>query len=429
MTNTFRPALLIRLFLFLAVASLPMAPTGASAQTALRIAAVVNDDVISAYDLNARIDLAIVSSGMRDSAEVRRKLAEPILRELVDEKLKMQEAERLGISVSDDELNKALASLEEKNGLPPGGLDAFLESRRIDRTILSEKLEAQIAWLKVVRRRLGRKVTVSDEEIDERIAQMEAQRGRPEHLLAEIYLPVDSPAHEREVAQLADRLFNEIRNGRKFPDIARNFSRSPSAAVGGDLGWVPKGQLPAELEAVVEKLGPGEISPPVRVLDGYYILALRSERTASGAERHSSAVVELQQIFLPLGPNADNATVQSRMAAAKAMVADARTCQDMDKLSKDSASQLSGNLGEIALAKLPDTLRGAVAGLPIGRPSEPIRTRDGVIVLMVCSRKGEDPAQEARKAIHDKLYEQRLLALAEEFLRDLRRQAFVDIRL
>lgn len=401
----------------------------ARAQNALSIAATVNDDVISLYDLQSRIWLTIASTRLSDSAETRKRLAQPMLRDLIDEKLKMQEAARQKITISESELRKALADVESRNKLPVGGLDDFLAQLRIDRASLTAQIEAELAWVKVVRRALGPRVTVSDEEIKERLAQMEAKKGRPERHLGEIYLPVDSPQHEAEVGQLAARLVEQLRTKRNFSEVARNFSRSPSAAVGGDLGWVPVGQLHPDIESAIANLKVGTLSPPLRILDGYYIFVSTEERVAGGSAPENTTVVGLQQIFLPLPANADDSAVRAQMSRAEQMAGNAKSCADMEKLGADSATGLSGSLGKVALGKLPDALREAVGGLPVGKPSAPVRTNDGIILLMVCSREGDDNAKTARDTIRDELYNQRLMAAADEFLRDLRRKAFVDVRL
>lgn len=405
------------------------APGPARSQNALGIAAVVNDDVISAFDLDARIWLTIVSAQMENTPEARNRLVRPVLRDLVDEKLKMQEAERLKVVVSQEDLDKSIATLEQRNNLPPGGMDTFLAQNGIDRTTLFDQMEAEIAWVRVVRRALSRRITVSDEEIDERLNQMKANTGRPERRVWEIYLPVESPGRERDVAQLATRLHQEILAKRNFRNIARNFSRSPSAAQGGDLGWVAAGQLHPQLESVLSKMKPGELSAPFRALDGYYIFVLADQRTAPGVAEGTNTVLDLRQVYFPLPPNADDATVAAKVALARDTAASAKNCTDMDGIIASSASALSGSLGKVPLGKLSDALRGAVTGLDVGTPSEPVRTRDGIVVLMVCSREGDDATASARKSIADQLFNQRLLAAAEEYLRDLRRNAYVDVRL
>ena len=265
----------------------------ASGQGAVRIAAVVNNEAISVPDLVARIDIAIVSSRLQISEELRQQLAPQVLRSLIDERLKVQEAERHRLRVSRAELANARQTVEQRNGIPAGALDEFLRRQGLDVASVSEQLRAEILWSKLVRGRLGATVSVGEGEIDEAIARLEANRGRPEYRVAEIFLAVDSIGREAEVRGAAASLYRQLSAGGSFSQIAQQFSQSATAAVGGDIGWVVEGQLPGEIEAVLADLEPGSIAPPVRAFDGYYIVSLIDRRTvladtpAAGLDREA----------------------------------------------------------------------------------------------------------------------------------------------
>lgn len=280
--------------LLLALLPLILLPAGrASGQESVGIAAVVNNEAISIPDLVARIDVAIVASRLRASEDLRRQLAPQVLRSLVDERLKVQEAERLGVRVSDAEMANARRSVEQRNGIAAGGLDDFLQRQGLNVETVTDQLRAEILWSKLVRGRLGAAVSVGEGEIDEALAQLEANRGRPEFRVAEIFLAVESSEQESEVRAAAESLFEQLRAGAKFDQIASQFSQSATAAVGGDIGWVLEGELPSEIEAVLARMEPGRIAPPVRTFDGYSIVLLIDRRTvlsdapAAGPDREA----------------------------------------------------------------------------------------------------------------------------------------------
>ena len=280
--------------LLLALLPLILFPAGrASGQESIGIAAVVNNEAISIPDLVARIDVAIVASRLRASEDLRRQLAPQVLRSLVDERLKVQEAERLGVTVTDAEMANARRSVEQRNGIAAGGLDDFLQRQGLNVATVTDQLRAEILWSKLVRGRLGAAVSVGEGEIDEALAQLEANRGRPEYRVAEIFLAVESSEQESEVRAAAESLFEQLRAGAKFDQIASQFSQSATAAVGGDIGWVLEGELPSEIEAVLARMEPGRIAPPVRTFDGYSIVLLIDRRTvlsdapAAGPDREA----------------------------------------------------------------------------------------------------------------------------------------------
>ncbi len=402
----------------------------ALAQNSLRIAAVVNDEVISVFSLDSRLALVLASSPQRNLPEARKRLAPQVLRSLIDDRLKLQEARRLNIRVMKDEIDRALVLMEERNGLPKGGLDDFLARNGVYKPVLIEQVEAGLAWLKTVNRRWRGRIDIGDDEVDAVMAEMKANKGKPEYRVGEIFLAVDDPTHESDVRLLAGRLIQELDSGARFESLARNFSQSASAAVGGDLGWIDQGQLSPEIDAAVARLRPGTISSqPIKTLDGYYILLLRGRRADPGLGT-GEATLTLQQLFLPLVPNPSQADVTRMVAEAHSLAALARNCTDMENLAKQSGSTMSGSLGKVQVSKLPPTLRAVVQDLPVGRPSQPIRLGEGIAVLMVCERDQRDVSEDAvRRKIEDKLLADRLSIAARRYLRDLRRSAFVDVRI
>lgn len=413
-------------FALLLAALLTLGPV--QAQETLRIAAVVNDEIISAYDLSSRLALVLASSGTADNIETRRRLAPQVLRGLIDDKLKLQEARRLNISITMDDIQQALAQVERQNDLPKGGLDGFLARTGINKSVLIDQLEAEIAWIKAVSRKLAVKIQIGDDEIDEMIARIEANKGKPEHLVSEIFLPIDDPLNQNEIQLLANRLFQQLKDGASFPALAQNFSQSASAAVGGDLGWISPGQLGSDLNAALLKLQPGQISPPIPSMAGFQILLLRDRRTGQGLT-DKEVVVSLQQLLLPLSPNAGQAEVASQMELASTMSEVAGNCQDMEALGKEFDSGMSGNLGKVNMSQLPGTLRPVVEKLPLGKASRPLRIADGIIVIMVCEREEGPSALKARARITRMLFDRRVSTEARHYLYNLRRAAFIDVRL
>ena len=424
-----------RLFVCVLALVLFSAPWGARAQDALRIAAVVNDEMISVYDLNMRLNLVVAFSGLPDTNETRQRLGPQILRSLIDDELKRQEATRLGIPVSEGEVERALRRFEKGNGLDKGGLDKFLALRNIQKSSLTTQIESEIAWRKLVQGRFSALSQVSDEEIDDVLSKIESNKGKPEYLVSEIFLPVDKPENEREILSLANRLIQQTQAGANFQALAQNFSKSPTAESGGNLGWNRLGQLGNDLDQALAKLRPGRLSPPVRTVDGYYILYLRKQHTARGlaSPETASPVVNLQQLFLPLPPGTGPAAVSDAMEGAKIFADKAKNCEDLDKMGKEIGSPLSGNLGDIKTSALAPQQRDLVRGLPALKASRPLRTNDGVIVLMVCRRDEvenlELPAAGHRERIANKLINERMGLAARQHMRNLRRAAFVDIRL
>ena len=264
----------------------PWSPTsGAKAQQdALRAAAVVNDEVISVLDLLMRVRLAILGAGMDDTPETRNRIARQILGRLIDERLQHQEAERLDIKVSDNQVDLAVEALAKQNKVTREQLFDALNQRKIFASTLRDQLRAELAWRFVIQRSLTSKVTISEDEIDEVAARVAARGGTLERRVSEISLTVETALQEDEVRQNAERLLEQLRQGGNFAGLARQFSQSATANLGGDLGWIKAEDLSEELNRVLTSMQPGQISPPIRTLTGFTILALRDQRQNTTTE-------------------------------------------------------------------------------------------------------------------------------------------------
>jgi peptidyl-prolyl cis-trans isomerase SurA len=419
------PALAGTLILIL---SLLLAAVPATAQDVTRIAAVVNDEIVSLYDLNARMRLTIVSSQLQDSRELRRRLAPQVLRNLVDERLKLQEAKRLGLTVGDGEIDNAIADIAKRNNLRPALMLRQLRNAGVDPRTLRQQIKASLAWIKVVRRIAAPRVRVTEEDVDEALAEAEADKNKPKVRVSEIFLPVDSPTDEREVARLAQRLTQQIKGGADFSALARQFSQASSAAVGGDLGWVEPSRLPAELAREVGDMQPGQLAGPVRTRTGFYIVALLDKRLPGN---DNGGAVTLSQLVIPVSGGKDAAAVEAARKQAEEAAAGAGSCDELEAAGKAIGSTMSGRLGTVKLEQLPPPVRSVVQDLAVNTPSKPLPTPAGIAVLMVCDRQEPPKESEAAKRarVRNQLLEQRYDMISRSHLRDLRRNAFLDVRI
>ncbi len=401
-------------------------PVQAQPQDLTKIAATVNDQIITVYDLVARVKLAMLASRIEDTPDNRNRVAAQIMRLLIEEKLQMQEATRLGITVQAAQIDDAVRRIEQNNNWPPGQFKALLQSVHIPFEAARDQIKSSIAWGQVVRRRLRPQVDITDQEIDEAMNKARANIGKPENRVAEIFLPIDKPGQEPDVRKAAETIVQKARTGTPFPALAQQFSQSPTALAGGDLGWLQLGQMDPELEKVVTRLQVHEVSDPIRSLTGYHILYLIDRRTIT-AGRSSDATVQVQQLVLPLPANARANEVASQMNLAKQVSDSANSCADLPNLSKEVKGSQVSNAGNGKIAELPPDIREIVANLDVGKAGPPQRTQTGVRVLMVCKRDGGSGP--SRDEVGNALLQQKLEMLARKLMRDLRQSATIDIRI
>lgn len=392
----------------------------------MRIAAVVNEDVISAYDLNQRVRMVMVTGRIQDTPDNRRRLAEQVLRNMIDEQLQLQEAKRLNIRVSEEEINQLLAKLNAQNKVPAGTLESVLKRADVDVNALRAKLRADDAWGKVLRERLQQQVFVSDEEIDEELKRLQAVQHLPRHRVAEIFLPVDNPDAERQVRDLAERLMQQIRSGADFGALAREFSQSASAAVGGDLGWVTKGQLDPEIDHVLSATPERQVAGPVQTLSGFHIL-LVIDRIVPSAGGANEVVLDYTQLLLPgTQPGGSGAPQEEQLA--QQIRSDVQNCGELHAAAATLDSPKIGDVKGARLTEIPDAIRDRLAALDVGETTEPVRTAEGLLIATLCARKGGANTLPTRTQIQNRLGNERFNLLIQRYMRDLRQTAFVDIR-
>jgi len=394
----------------------------------MRIAAVVNDDIISVYDVISRVRLVLISSGIPDTPESRTRISSQVLRTLIDERLELQEAKRQNITATDGEIKRALELIEKQNNMRSGQLDEFMKARGIDRSSLIDQLTAGIVWAKLVRRLTSQSTEVSDDEIDEALKRAKEHANEPQSRVAEIFLAVDNPAQDEEVRHLAERLSQQMHQGARFSAVAQQFSQSATASVGGDIGWVRPDQLPSELAKAVAQLRPGELSSPIRMPGGYYLMLVLERRNGSTREGEQEAVYDIVQVVFPLPPKSNDAARRAAISEADSVRGAAKDCPSLLKIGKERAPQLSSE-GKLRSSNISPQMRSLIDRLAVGQASEPIIQKNGVGVIMVCGKSnGTGGGQITRDEVADSLIKQRLDIVARRYLRDLRRAAYVDVR-
>lgn len=411
--------------LLIATAMISLSPRSAPAQETLRIVAVVNDQVISALDLGARVDFEIIATGQKPTMELRRRLAGQVLRQLVDEKLQLQEADEKDIKISDEEIIAAVGGIEQDNHMPAGGIFQLLDQAHIPHDTVLTQLRARMAWQRAVMRKLRMSTQIGDDDIDDALAELRANIGKPESLVSEIFLNADSPDSEDEVKRTAERLVGQARNGGNFGALARQFSDSATAAVEGDLGWIHPHQLDPVLDAALEKMQKDDVSDPIKSARGLYILKLRDRRIAQVVDPNQ-VEVKLSQISFPLSPNAGPDEIASQTQLAQQIGESVNGCPDLDNAGKEVGGTNSANDMSVHMGQLAPEIRAAIKDLPLGKASAPIRGAAGISVLMVCQRSND--GLPGREEVRQHIMLTKLDAQGRRYLRDLRQAAFVDVR-
>ncbi|HEX4507029.1 MAG TPA: peptidylprolyl isomerase [Alphaproteobacteria bacterium] len=395
-----------------------------------KIVAVVNDEAISEADLNNRMKLIMLASNYPDSPEVRAKLQPQVLRVLIDDQLRIQEAKRLKLTVEKEEVDNELKAAAEQNHETLQQLKEVLGKQGVPFSTMEKQMLAQVSWRKVVQKEIRRRVEITDDEIDAAYSKMMSAVDKKQYLVAEIFLTVDAPSDDDRVKTFANNIEDQLQHGANFAELARQFSQAAGAAQGGDLGTVQDGELPDPIDQQLKKLEPGTVSQPIRTQNGYHIILLRAKGDALEGDQ-SLAEVHLKNVLVPFTKQPTKEDLPRLVEEARQIGAGLPNCAAVD--AKGHRDGLGGDLepaGQLVkVGALPRGIGQVVASLQVNQMSQPVPTNDGMMMFMVCARK--DPPKRApptKEQVGNQLYIDRLDMQQQRYLSDLRSSGYVDIR-
>ncbi len=392
-----------------------------------RIEALVNDEIISGYDLQQRVGLIIAASSSPPNEEELEDLNKQVLRSMVDERLQLQEAAEFEVEIDDAQLEDAFRNIAANFQQTPEQFELFLFNSGSSKAALFSQLRAEFAWQAIVNGRLGSQVSISDEEVDERIDRIIANKGKYEYRIAEIYLIVDNPTRRNQVMQTADRLYEQLGRGAQFYLLARQFSETSSASSGGDMGWVSEDQLPREIKDVVSQMDVGATSIPIFAGSAYHILNLLDRRRILSVDP-MDVEIELHNMFYPFTEGTTQESAEAFLTKAEALMPSMNSCEQIEGFSEQLEIPEFGLIANIPLRQLNPRLKPIIVNLETGQASQPVVSDDGVRFFIVCGKVTPEIVEPTFDQVFGQLEQERLALMARRYLRDLRRDSIVDYK-
>lgn len=384
----------------------------AQAQVSEGIAAVVNEDVITTWDVRQRAALLLASSELEASRENQQRAQQQALRDLIEETIQLQEARHYEVEVTDEQINEEIDSIAQQAGTTRPILEQQLLGAGIRPETLREQIHAEIAWRRVMNGLYGSRIRIADAEVDATQARIAANAQRSQYLVSEIFLPAETPDEVSEARANAQQLLTEMQRGAPFPLVARQFSAAASAVTGGDLGWISAGELAPELQSVLDILQPGQVSTPIMTPRGIYVLALRERREGAPP---GSAQVFVMKVTAPASSRVALERARSRVSG----------CAGLASAADDVTGAEIQDLGFSVENTLLPEVRSRVGSLQAGQPSDVYDDGAGVAMVVLCARDASSAGVPSRDDIENRLFEEELSMLSQRHLRNLRREASI----
>lgn len=406
----------------------------AQLQSIDRVVAIVDNDVIMYSQLDQRLREVEQTIGKRGGQlPPQDVLQQQVLERLIVENLQLQIGDRSGIRITDEELNQAMASIAQRNRLT---LDQFRQALARDNLSYDEardQVRREMVISRVRQRRVAERVQVTDQEVQNFLASdLGEMQLSEEFRLANILIPVaeaSSPDEVRAAAQKTAEVYDKLRAGADFAQMAISSSASENALEGGEIGWRKAAQLPPTFAELIRSLAVGDITEPVRTPGGFMIVKLLEKRGGDTLVRDE---VHVRHILIK--PNEVRSEEETRRLVERLyerIVAGEDFATLAKSFSEDPGSALNGgDLNWIDPNTLVPEFREMMAKTPSGQLSEPFKSPYGWHVLEVLGRRATDSSeqyreQQAMNVLRNRKYDEELQA----WLRQIRDEAYVEIKL
>ena len=240
-----------------------MAMSTISMANTFNITALINGDIISNEDINDQINIFMLNSPVPYNDETKDMITHRVMAQTIEQKLKLQAAKKDNINISNEDIEKQMELWAKKNNLNLSSL----KSKNINKDALADNIKAELAWIKLIRKKFFQTSHITQKEINKTIDEVTKDMSIKKYQVLEIFL-------KKENAKDINSLVEKLREDPRFELYAARFSDAPSAANGGNVGWINSGKMLSALEMRLNSMNVGEVSDAIQIGDGYYILKL-----------------------------------------------------------------------------------------------------------------------------------------------------------
>lgn len=381
------------------------------------IAVIVNDEVISRYDVNQRVRLILVTSGIPATEENVKRIEEQAIKALIDEKIQIQEAIKLEVPDSPDEINLMLDNIARGNQTTAEGILESITSQGVNSETLLSQIKSELLWNKIVRGRFGSYINISDEEVNIIYDRTIQNINNSQYDISEIFIGFEDETEEKEAKELTERLTEQLKNEIAFEPVAQQFSQAPSSGQGGFIGWVSEGQLDLDIISNIKNLEIGSVSNPIKTVNGYYIIKLNGKSEEGGKNPMKNQYDLISVSF----------DIEDKIMA-KDFSDNFISCKRLDSLLENYNQREVNVIGKRLLQELPKELHKELLEKNAGNALSPRFSDENIDIILICDRKDDIGIQVNRDVIEDNIYSQKMGMMSRRHLRDLRRDAVIEYR-
>ena len=386
------------------------------------VIATVNDQEITSFQLSQRLLLLVTMSRIQVTQESLPALQSQALMSLVEDRLKAEEMAKYEVVVPPEQVEAELAYTAQRAGLTPEAFLAQLAQRGIMAETLREQMRIDAGWRSLVQGRFGARSRVSTRQVEQRIKREAEAATKPQFLVGEVFINASREGGMAAAMDGANQLVQQMIQGAPFQNVARQFSAAPSASSGGDAGWQVLEDFNPLLRPAVQSMEAGQLSRPIAVENGVYILYMRDRRDGA-----ATTLVNLKTIMVEAPTEATEAEVSAaadRLLALKPTL----TCETLEQAAEGQTGLLAADLGQLDVADVAPQFQQVARSGEIGSISNPVRTPQGVNLIAVCGRTTGATEAPSFDEVENDLMIDNLSMFERRYIRDLEASAFIDVK-
>jgi peptidyl-prolyl cis-trans isomerase SurA len=395
---------------------------------------VVNDGLVLKSELDAQMD-AVTKRLIEQKVELPSQsiLKQQVLDRLVLQEIETQQAKRVGLTVSDEQLNSALQEIASRNKIPFDQLPTALSAQGVDYKVYRESMRKELTLSGLRQRDVIARINVTPHEMEQYLARQQNAATNDEFNVSHILLSLPAAATPQQlddISKKAQELVTRAQKGEDFGQLAIANSNSQTALDGGALGWRKGSQLPQFILDMVTKMKPGDVGAPVRTPSGFHIVKLNERR--SGEAQVMVNQIHLRHILMKTNELDDDETVRQKLAKLRARIEKGEDFAGIASTSSEDPGSApdGGDLGWTGPNTFVPEFDKAIADLKPNEITEPFKTRYGWhIVQMLGTRTYDSTDDVRRQRAFAAIRESKADEETELWLRRLRDDAFVEIKM
>lgn len=397
-----------------------------------RIVAVVNDEVITRYELEERVKFATKQLRQQGTPlPPKDALERQLLDRMVTDRVQLQFAKETGLRVDDTELDRAINRIAQENKMTAQQLRQALDKDGVPFARFRDDIRNEIVITRLREREVDHKIVVTEGEIDNFLSLQQRADVNDEYNLSHILVVVPENASPEQIQarrERAEQAYAQLKGGSDFRQVAVAFSEAPDALQGGTMGWRPSSRLPTLFTDALKSLRAGELSPILRSANGFHILKLNDKR--GGGAPVIVQQTHARHILMKTNELVSESEARNRLLALKERLENKADFAALARAhSEDASATKGGDLGWLSPGDTVPEFERAMNALKPGEVSAPVQTPFGWHLIQVLERRNEDMSKERQRlAARQTLRARKSDEAYQEWVRQLRDRAYIELR-